>query len=813
MASKKLLPAVLYQCCDPEQFDFKSTAELADLTETIGQPRAVEAVKLSIGMRHKGYNLFAAGPAGMGKHSLVHRYASEQAAAGPLPPDWCYVNNFQRPHKPRMLSLPPGRGVALKADIDQLIEDLYGTIPAVFQSDEYRTLSQGIEEEVNARQERALKAIQDSAQKKQIALIRTPSGFTLAPVRDTEVLDPEQFEKLPEEEQKRIEQHVSELQEQLRSALHKMPQWQKEVHDRLGKLNREMAAGAISHLISALREKYKDLPAVVNYLEEFEQDVIDNFRRFLHDEEHKSRVLGIELSQPDEGMPPENRYRVNILVSQEKGGGAPVIYEDHPSYNNLIGRIEHRAQLGALVTDFTMIRAGALHRANGGYLILDALNVLTQPYAWEGLKRTLLAGKISIESLGQFTSLINTASLEPEPVPLDVKVILLGERRIHYLLSYVDPEFNELFKVTADFDNRMDRNPENNQLYARLIATQLRKEKLRHFDRFAVARVIEHRARLLEDNEKLATHMSSLADLLREADYWAGQRNSEIVGRADVQKSIDARIYRVDRIRERVQEEIQRGTFLIDTSGAKVGQVNGLSVMDLGDFAFGRPSRITARVRIGDREVVDIEREVELGGPIHSKGVFILSAYLGACYLLDRPLALSASLVFEQSYGAVEGDSASTAELFALISALAEVPLSQSLAVTGSVNQQGEVQAVGGINEKIEGFFDTCQARGLTGEQGVIIPAANVKHLMLRQDVLGAVETGKFSVYSVETVDDGIELLTGIMAGQRGEDNVFPEGSVNRRVEDKLAMYSEQMRTFVSSKGASGEPGEAGKTE
>jgi predicted ATP-dependent protease len=808
MPIKQLKPDDLYQRCDPEQFDFRTTAELEELTEVIGQPRAVDAVKFGIGIRHKGYNIFALGPTGIGKHTLVQRYAAEQASTEPPSPDWCYVNNFQQPHEPHMLRMPPGRGMELARAMEQLVEDLHAVIPTVFESDEYRTRSQAIEEELSEHKEQALKDIQAQAEKKQIALIHTPTGFTLAPIKKGEVLSEEDFEKLSGKERKRIEQDTGKLQEQLRKMLHEVPRWEKEVRDRMSELNREMAASAISHLIDALRETYRELPTTIGYLDEVEKDVIGNFRHFLrHEEEkHGMQVFGIELPQREEELQVDKRYSVNAFMTHEDHDGAPVIYEDYPSYNNLIGRVEHRAELGALITDFTMIRPGALHRANGGYLILDILKVLMQPFAWEGLKRALNSGEIRIESLAQLMGMISTVSLEPEPIPLDIKVILLGEPHIYYLLSLYDPEFNELFKVAVDFDYRMDSNPETHQLYAQLIGTLAQKEALRHLDRAAVARVIEHSARLLEDGEKLLTHTGSITDILREADYWAGQRNHETVASEDVQQAIDVRIYRVDRIREHIQEEIRRGTILIDTTGEKTGQVNGLSVLDLGNFMFGRPSRITARVRMGDSEVVDIEREVELGGPIHSKGVFILSAFLGAHYLPDRPLALSASLVFEQSYGEIEGDSASSAELYALLSALADAPIRQSLAVTGSVNQQGEIQAIGGVNEKIEGFFDICNSRGLTGDQGVVIPEANVRHLMLREDVREVVEAGKFAIHAIDSVDDGIELLTGIPAGQRDDQGLFPEDTVNRRVEDKLARYAELMQAYAA-KGGRGSSG------
>ena len=806
MAITQLGPADVFRHCDTGELSFETTAELTEPEEIIGQPRALEAVRFGIGIRGKGYNLFAHGEAGSGKHTLVQRYAEQHAASEPLPPDWCYINNFQQAHRPHRLSLPAGRGVELQRDMEQLIEDLHGAIPAVFESSEYRTRAQAIEEEINEQQAQALKKIHDSAEEKNITLMQTPTGFTLAPVRKGEVLSYEDFQRLPEAERKRIEEDTDALQQQLTGALHEAPRLQKEGRDRIGRLNREMAGATVSHLVETLLGKYTDVPAVGVFLKEVQEDVITSFRHFLHEEGHKPSLLqGLGAGSQPDGMSWENRYRVNIVVSHAGAAGAPVVYADHPSYNNLIGRVEHQAQLGALLTDFTMIRAGALHRANGGYLILDILKVLIQPFAWDGLKRALQAGEIRIESPAQLTSLISTVSVEPEAIPLDIKVILLGERHLYYLLSVVDPEFGELFKVAVDFSDRMQRDSSSQQQYARLIAGMVRKDRLREFDRSAVARLIEHSSRLLGDSEKLATHMRGLSDLLHESDYFAAQRQANIVTSVDVQQAIDAQVYRADRIRERIQEEIRRGTLFIDTGGSHVGRVNGLSVSDLGNFAFGHPVRITARARVGDNQVVDIEREVELGGPIHSKGVFILSAFIGARYLPGLPLALSASLVFEQSYGEVEGDSASSAELFALLSALSGLPLSQSLAVTGSINQHGDIQPIGGVNEKIEGFFDTCKQAGLTGEQGVIIPASNVRHLMLREDVRRAVEAGEFTIYAIEHVDDGIELLTGVVAGERDDSGLYPEGTVNRCVEDTLLQYVESMRAFAGK--AREEPG------
>jgi lon-related putative ATP-dependent protease len=793
MPVEKLETAALCRRCEAAAFDFSTTADIADLPGFIGQARAVEAVNFGIGIRRNGFNLFALGSAGTGKQAFVRRHVEARAVTEAVPSDWCYVNNFADNRKPRALELPPGKAGELSDDMAALIEELGSTIPGVFESDEYRTRSETIEQDLNERQEQAFDSLSKKAEARQIVLMRTPTGFTLAPMRDGKPMAPKEYRKLPEEERNRIEAATSELQEDLRDTLHRIPQWQEEARRKFAELNREMAAGVVTHRLDVLRDKYRRQEKVVHYLDDIEEDIIGNFRRFLPEEQRQAAPFGGELPGQDEDSHWFNRYRVNVLLAHDLNDGAPVVHEALPGYNNLLGRIEHQALQGALVTDFTMICAGALHRANGGYLLLDALKVLTQPFAWEALKRALASRQISIESLAQITSLISTVSLEPEPIPLDVKVILTGEPYLYYLLSHFDPEFADLFKVQVDFDTRMDRSTGSQQQYAQLIATLARQEGLLAFDRGAVARIIDHSARLAGNNEKLAIHMRSLMDLLLESDYRTRERQAGVVTAGDVQHTIDAQVHRADRLRMRVQEEIRHGTIMIDTQGSRIGQINGLSVWMLGGFSFGQPTRITARVRMGKGRVVDIEREVETGGPIHSKGVLILSHFLGARYALDYPLSLSASLVFEQSYGGVEGDSASSAELYALLSALAGVPLRQSIAVTGSVNQHGEVQAIGGVNEKIEGFFDICNSRGLNGEQGVLIPAANVRHLMLRNDVVAAVEAGRFAVYPVTHVDEGIELLTGITAGARDTQGLFPEASINRLVEDRLVQFSSRL--------------------
>jgi lon-related putative ATP-dependent protease len=793
---QSLKPEALYRHCDSEQFQFKTSAELDDLKVSIGQERAVEAVEFGTGIHREGYNLFALGPSGTGKFKMVSDFLRQKVAAEPIPSDWCYVNNFDDPQKPRALELPPGQAVGLRQAMEKLVEELRSSIPAVFETEDYRTRKQVIEEEVKERHTKVFDELQRQGQEKGIALVRTPGGLAFAPMHKDEVMSPEEFQKLPQPERDRIEKEIKALQQQLQASLRQAPQWEREGREKLKALNREVATFAVGHLLDELRKKYAAIPAVMEFLNAVQQDVIENVEAFLNPPEPLAALAGIAPPQQTKSQPFFRRYLVNVMVDHSESKGAPVVYEDNPTYQNLVGQAEYMAQLGAIFTDFGLLRAGALHQANGGYLLLDAVRVLSQPYAWEGLKRALRSGQIRIESLGQALSLISTASLEPEPIPLSVKVVLVGERLLYYLLCQHDQEFNDLFKVAVDFEEEMDRNPANDLLYARLIGRLARQEKLLPFDRGAVARVIEHSARVAGDAEKLSLHNQTLFDLLREADYWAGQAGGVAVAAKDVQCAIDAQVRRASRLRERYREEVLRGTVLIDTQGAKVGQVNGLSVVQPGRFAFGHPSRITARVRIGRGEVVDIEREVELSGPIHSKGVLILSGFLGARYASDRPLSLSASLVFEQSYSGVEGDSASSAELYALLSALAETPIKQSLAVTGSVNQRGEVQAIGGVNEKIEGFFDLCHARGLTGEQGVLIPASNVKHLMLRRDVVEAVEAGRFHVYPVEMIDQGMSLLTGLEAGERDSAGKFPEGSINHRVEARLNALAQERAAF-----------------
>jgi lon-related putative ATP-dependent protease len=798
----------LYRHCDPAELPFQTTAELKDIDRIVGQDRALDALEFGFGIRRQGYNLFALGPAGTGKHTIAFSYLQRWARSGSVPPDLCYVNNFEVPHKPIALRLPPGRGTKLQAEMYSLIEDLRIAIPAILESDEYRARRQTIDEAVKARQAGVFERLQAEAEPKGIALLRTPLGFAFAPVREGAALDPEEFQKLPEHERKRIEADLKALHEELEESLGKFQQWERERRDQARELDRQVTSAAVVNGMKALREHFQDLAEVMSYLDAAEKDIVENADAFLSAPAEAPQMAPLRR-MPSVMRDRFRRYSVNVLIDHAHQVGAPVIYEDNPTMPNLVGRVENLAEMGALITDFTLIKAGALHRANGGYLMLDAIKLLTQPFAYEALKRALRARSITIESPGQAFSLVLTVTVEPQPVPLDVKIVIVGTREIYYLLGAMDPEFNDLFKVAADFDDDMPRDGDAVFALAQLIATIGRREGLRTLERGAVARLIEHAGRIADDNQKLTTRFGDIADVMREGDYWAERTSRDIIGEDEIEKAIQQQIRRADRVREKSLEIINNGIVLIDTAGSKVGQINGLSVLSLPNFSFGKPSRITARARLGRGEVIDIERRVELGGPIHSKGVLILSAFLAARYASDQPLSLSATLVFEQSYGGVEGDSASSAELYALLSALSDLPIDQSFAVTGSVNQFGQVQAIGGVNDKIEGFFDVCRNHGLTGRQGVLIPATNVRHLMLRRDVVEAARKGQFRIFPIETIDEGIELLTGVPAGARGDDGKFPSGSVNRRVEDRLIALAQQRRRF----GPDGQAAAEGKPE
>ncbi len=797
----KPIPAVppipaerLARRCDPATFAFRTTADLPDLDEIVGQDRAVEAVTFGIGIRQPGFNLFAMGPEGTGKYTLVRQFLLARAPAEPVPDDWCYVHDFADPRRPRAVRLPASHGRVFRDRIGQLDRELRAAIPAAFESEEYRNRREALEAALKERREAALLDFERRAAERGIALLRTPIGVGLAPLRDGKVMERAVLDKLPEAERRRLGEATEELEGELGELVQRtFPRWEREARATIRETGETVTRRAAGHLIDEVRRHYRDHPEIPDWLDALEKDVVANAEEFIA--AAQPRELPSLLAARLENGTAFRRYQVNLIVDNGDGDGAPVVFLDLPTQPNLLGRVEHAAQLGALVTDHTLIRPGALHRANGGYLVLDARRLLTQPFAWEELKRALRAGVIRIESTADRLGL-STVSLEPQPIPLDTKVLLVGDRTIYYLLADLDPDFLELFKVQVDFEEAVPRLPATEQQYAHLLGTVARRGGLPPLEPGAVGLIIDHAARLAGDAERLSTHMRRLTDLLREAADRASKAGRDRVTAEDTAGAIEAQRRRASRLHERSLDEIARGTMLVTTAGEAVGVANGLSVISLGEVAFGRPSRITASVRLGDGEVVDIEREVRLGGPIHSKGVLILSGFLGDRYGRDRPLTVHASLVFEQSYGGVEGDSATLAETCALLSAIGGVPLRQSVAITGSLNQLGEVQPVGGVNEKIEGFFDVCAARGLDGSHGVMVPAANLPHLMLRDDVVAAARARRFSVWAVSTIDEALAVLTGRPAGERGSDGIFPPDSVNGRVETGLATLAKRAREF-----------------
>ncbi len=790
-----LPPEQLYAVCDPSTLGFSSTDELPELDSALIHPRAVGAMHLGLDIPHEGYNLFVLGETGSGRHAIIHQLLEAERRHGTPPADWCYVNDFSHTTRPKLLRLPGGRGARLRDDMQHFVEELIPAISAVFESDEYRSRIDAMQEEEKHREEAALHELGHAAAELEVAFLRTPHGFAFVPMKSAEAtMSQDEFEQLPEERQLALTGHIKAMHERLHKLMNDFPRWRRDMQNRIKEAGSEALRATVTHLVDDLKPAYADLPAVGAYLDAALQDIIESGESL----RESSRSEDDSETTTYSGSIAVQRYLVNLLVENPADGGRPVVYEDHPTLQNLVGRIEHVVHMGTLLSNFTLIRAGALHRANGGFLVLDAVKVLSQPYAWEGLKRCLRAGEVRIESLSDLIGLTSTVQIEPEPMALELKVVLIGERLVYYLLSQYDAEFPALFKINADMESEIPRSAENTAHYARLIATLARRDSLPPLSAAAVARIIEHASRLASDAQRLSTRTQALDDLLHEASHFAATSAAPRIEVEHVETALAAHRQRNERLRERYRDEILRGTLLVDTAGSHVGQVNGLAVIQLGDSSFAHPVRITATARVGDGEVIDIEREVKLGGPIHSKGVLILSSFVASRFGAKAPLSLRASLVFEQSYGGVEGDSASLAELAALLSAIAGVPLHQSVAVSGSVNQFGAVQAVGGINEKIEGFFDICVARGLSGEQGVLIPAANVADLTLRREVVDAARAGQFHIWAVSDVDEALELLTGLTAGKADEKGEMPAGTFNARVAEGLARLAKMRRDFAA---------------
>jgi lon-related putative ATP-dependent protease len=780
----KLPAAKLRWECDPAAFDFASTADIPELEGSIGQERALKSIDFGLSIADNGFNLFLAGETGTGRSSTIRNLLKKRAKAEPVPHDWCYVNNFDAPDNPIALALPAGMGSELAEDMAELLQGVKTNIPKALESREYETNRVTIIEAYQEKNGELFSVLEKEVAERKFALQRTVSGLVVVPQQEGRNYTQEEYDALSDDERARLDETGRELTEKLNEVLRQVRENEKSAREELGQLDRELGLSAIGHNLDPLKEKYASLPKVCAYLESVQEDFLLNLEDFKPPQQ-APQIAGLRLPKQE---PSFERYEVNVFVDNKGIEGAPVVFESNPTYNNLFGRIEHVMQMGgAATTNFTLIKQGALHRANGGYLIVDAREVLINPFAWESLKRCIRNAEIRIEDVLEQYRFMTFVSLKPEPIPLQAKIIMIGSPWLYYLLYYLEPDYRKFFKVKADFDSRIARTPEILKDYALFVASHCKNEKLIPFDRSGVAALLEYSSRIVEDQEKLSSQFMELADLIREASHWAGREQQTLVTKDFVKKAIEEKIYRSNRIEERMQELFEDGTIMVDTEGVEVGQINGLSVITLGDYTFGRPSRLTARVYLGKAGMVNIEREVKLSGPIHDKGVLILTGYLGGKFAQDKPLSFSASICFEQSYEGIEGDSASSAELYALLSALSGVPIRQGIAVTGSVNQLGKVQPIGGVNFKIEGFYAVCKAKGLTGEQGVLIPKSNERHLMLKDEVVEAVRAGKFNIWSVGTIDEGIEILTGMSAGERQPDGSYPAGTINNLVDGQLS--------------------------
>ncbi|MBZ4659945.1 MAG: ATP-dependent protease [Desulfacinum sp.] len=798
---------------DPGSLPFEHTGALEPLEEgVVGQERAIDAIKFGMGMKEKGYNIYIAGPAKAGLTYIARTFLEEQAKKEPTPPDWCYVYNFKQPDEPKSLKLSPGRGKELKKDMEEFIHTLQAKIPEVFDSDDYRAKEAEVHQAFERRRREIIDELSEMAKEEGFILQFSQVGMVIIPAnKEGQPMGQEELSELSEEEKKALREKSDELQEKMKAAIKRIREAETEFKEKHAKLDNEIALFVVGQLIEHYLEKYENEPDVLDYLKAVQEDILENIDDF------KKKPEGQQQMGPFPVQPREaafRKYDVNVLIDNSETEGAPVVIESNPAYPNLFGSIERQAWFGALFTDFTMIKPGALHKANGGYLVMKALDLLKWYLSWEAIKRALRDGVIKIEDLGELYGIFSTRTIRPEPIPMDVKIVLTGDPYLYHLLYIYDDRFQKLFKVKAHLDDQMDRKDEAVLQCARMISRFCQENKIRHLDRSGVARVLEYSMEVTGDRDKLSLELGDISDLLREANYFAGLDGADFIGREHVHQAIQKRIYRSNLIEERIKELVKKDIFWVETTGEKVGQVNGLSVLMTGDHEFGKPNRITATVSVGREGVVAIERESKLSGNIHTKGVLILSSFLKERFAHNKPISLTASLCFEQSYGMVDGDSASSTELYAILSALSGVPIKQGIAVTGSVSQKGEIQPVGGVTQKIEAFFDICAHKGLTGDQGVIIPEKNVRNLMLKQEVVDAVKEGKFHIWPVSRIEEGIEILTGVPAGELQPDGTYPEGTIFRKADDRLREIAEIVKQFGKdenggAKGASDE-GNAG---
>ncbi|MDO8684249.1 MAG: ATP-binding protein [Armatimonadota bacterium] len=789
---RELAPIELTHRCDPDSLGFETTAEITPLVGTVGQERAVWSIDFGLGIETQGFNLFVSGRTGTGRNSSVKSFVERKAAGEPVPDEWCYVNDFDDPYRPNAIAMTPGRGQLFAEEMDRLIDGCKNEIPRAFESENYEKRKSEAVEKIQKERDTLLTQLRHESAELGFSIEMTPVGIATVPMADGKPLSREEYEKLPDAKKEKIKERSEHLENLTNSILARLRQLEKDAAQRVKELDKEVALFAVGHLLDDLRKTFSECDEIQDYLKKVQDDIVEHLEDF-RSQEKKVAIPGVEETQIG---PSFDRYKVNVIVSNKDLKGAPVVVENNPTYYNLIGKIEYRARFGFMTTDHNMIKAGAIHRANGGYLIMQALDLLTNPFSWDALKRTLRAGEARIENIGEQYGIVPSSTLKPEPIPVKVKVILIGSPYIYHLLHAMDEDFRKLFKVKADFDIEMDRNDRHIAQYAAFIATRSKDRDLKPFHKTAVARIVDYGSRLIEDKEKLSTRFIEVSDIASEANYWASREGSELVTAEHVDTAMEQKEYRSKMIEDKVQRLIEEGTIMIDTDGAVAGQTNALSIYELGDHTFGRPSRITATVSLGRGGILDIQRETDMSGKIHNKGVMILSGYLAGQYGQDKPIVASVTLAFEQLYEELEGDSASSTELYTILSALSGVPIKQGIAVTGSVNQKGEIQPIGGVNRKIEGFYVVCKARELTGDQGVMIPIQNVKHLMLKQEVIDAVQEGKFHIWPVSHVNEGIEVLTGVPAGERLADGGYHEGTIHYMVEKRLRDFADKLKEF-----------------
>lgn len=792
----KLPVEKLRNLCDPDLMHCESTKDLTPINEIIGQERAVRALKFGLGIKNNGFNMYVAGYPGTGRKSTVKSFVEAQAKTQLVPPDWCYVNNFSNQYEPKAIQFSAGKGKEFRGDMKNFIENVKTALPKAFESEDYAARREATIQGLEEKRKQLVEELNAKAQQEGFVIQSTPVGLLLIPVLDGKPLSEEEMVALPQKTKDKLAEKREKLEADFRNSMRQLIDMERQIHDALKKLNREVALYSIGHLIEAISDRYRGLPEVMAYLKDVENDMLDNLQQFIKRSSDQQEQTQIQLPWLRED--PYKKYEVNVVIDNSETKGAPVVMETNPTYPNLLGRTEKEAQFGALTTDFSMIRGGSIHKANGGYLIIPVEELLQNPFSYDGLKRDLRDGNMTIAEPEERYGFLSVKTLKPQPIPLTAKVILIGDPDLYQMMFQLDPGFRELFKIKAEFDTVMERNDDKVMQYAGWICSLCERENLKHLDGTGVAKLVEYSSRVADDQYKLSTQFAVIADVIREANFYAAQENSVYITGPHIRKAIEEKVYRSKLIQEKIQEMITRGFYLIDTVKGRVGQINGLSVMGMGDFAFGSPSRVTASIGLGREGVIDIEREAKMGGPIHTKGVLILSGYISDKYARDKPLSLSARLVFEQNYGGIEGDSASSTELYSILSALSGLPIKQNIAVTGSVNQKGEVQAIGGVNEKIEGFFEICKLQGLTGEQGVMIPESNVQNLMLKEEVTDAVKEGKFNIYSAKTIDEGIEFLTGTKAGGRRDDGTFEEGTVNYLVDKQLKLMADELNKYPS---------------